>query len=223
VQHDIQAADAELLKRGEWFGSLPEALQSAILERSRVRRVARGDFLLREGEPGKGMYALLQGRTRHMRSVGEADEGLMHVGEAGLWFGEYPLLTGKLTVGSVIADTAVRLLFLPALEFERLVDQEPRHLRHFARLLGERFALLWRYVAEATGLSPEEWLRTRLLGLVQVKKLNDDSSEAATITMSQTELANMVGLSRQTLNLLLARLQSRGVIEVGYRKIRVLT
>ena len=123
----------------------------------------------------------------------------------------------------MIADTAVRVLFLPAPEFEHLVDQEPRHLRHFARLLAERFALLWRYVAEATGLSPEEWLRTRLLGLVQVRRLNDDSSEAATITMSQTELANMVGLSRQTLNLLLARLQSRGVIEVGYRKIRVLT
>jgi hypothetical protein len=41
--------------------------------------------------------------------------------------------------------------------------------------------------------------------------------------VSQTELPNMVGLSRQTLNLLLARLQSRGVIDEGCRKIRALT
>jgi CRP/FNR family transcriptional regulator, cyclic AMP receptor protein len=223
VRHDIPAADAERLKRGEWFGSLPEALQAAILARSRVPRFARGDFLLREGEPGKGKYALLQGRTRHMRSVGEADEVLMHVGEAGLWFGEYPLLTGNLTVGSVSADAAVRVLFLPAVEFERRVDRAPRHRRHFARLLGERLALLWRHVAEANGLAPEQWLRARRLGRLQMKRLHDGSSEAATITMSQTELANMIGMSRQTLNVLLARLQARGTVEVGYRTIRLLS
>ena len=43
-----------------------------------------------------------------------------------------------------------------------------------------------------------------------------------TITLSQSELANMVGLSRQTLSVLLGRLVKRAAIEVGYRSIRVL-
>jgi DNA-binding transcriptional regulator LsrR (DeoR family) len=40
--------------------------------------------------------------------------------------------------------------------------------------------------------------------------------------VSQAELANMVGLSRQTLNALLADLQARGLVEVGYRRVRLL-
>jgi DNA-binding Lrp family transcriptional regulator len=40
--------------------------------------------------------------------------------------------------------------------------------------------------------------------------------------VSQAELATMVGVSRQTLCMLLRRLEERGVIEVAYKKIRVL-
>ena len=40
--------------------------------------------------------------------------------------------------------------------------------------------------------------------------------------MTQAELATMVGVSRQTLSALLGRLEARGVIETGFRSIRVL-
>jgi CRP-like cAMP-binding protein len=40
--------------------------------------------------------------------------------------------------------------------------------------------------------------------------------------LSQVELASMVGLSRQRLSTLLGRLAAQGLIEVGFRRIRVL-
>ncbi len=211
-----------MLKTGRWFGGLPAALQELIVRRSIVRSYHRGEFLIREGEAGKGLFALLEGRTRHLRSVGDGDEVLLHVGEPGIWFGEYPILCGQPSVGSVVADTASRALVLPAGEFERIVTEEPRHLRPFVALLGERFAILWRYVAEARGLAPEDWLRSRLAGVAEMQRRGQPSQEPATVRLSQSELANMVGLSRQTLSVLLARLQERKLIEVGYRKIRVL-
>ena len=117
----------------------------------------------------------------------------------------------------------MRTLFLPKEEFDRIVDAEPRYYRAFNLLLCERFALSFRLLAEARGLPPEEWLRQRLAGVAEVQ--GRDTAVAAgptTLTMSQTELANMVGLSRQTLNVLLARLQARGLVEIGYRKVRLL-
>jgi CRP-like cAMP-binding protein len=215
-------AHIALLKRGQWFGSLPPALQELILQRSVVRSYGRGEFLIREGEPGRGMFALLQGRTRHVRWVGEGEEVLLHVGEPGVWFGEYPLLSSQPSVGSVIADSDSRALFLPAAEFERIVDADPRYLRPFAALLAERFAFLYRYLAQAHGLAPEEMLHTRLKGVIEMQRRDQPSSGPADVTLSQTALANMVGVSRQTLSGLLARLEARGLIEVGYRKIRVL-
>jgi CRP-like cAMP-binding protein len=86
----------------------------------------------------------------------------------------------------------------------------------------ERFALLFKYVAQARGLAPEEWLRERLAGIIHLQRMQRPVQDAATITISQSELANMVGLSRQTLSGLLASLQAREVIEVSYRTIRLL-
>lgn len=209
---------------GKWFGSLPEALQVAILDRSRERGFGPGEFIIREGEPGKGLFGLLEGRTRHTRSVGDADEVLMHIGEPGLWFGEYPLLSGQPAIGSIAADGAVRTLFLPKAAFDRIVEDEPRYYRAFNLLLCERFALSFRLLAEARGLPPEDWLHRRLAGVAEVQGRAAAAPAAqTTLAMSQTELANMVGVSRQTLNVLLSRLQARGLVEIGYRKIRLLS
>lgn len=218
----MDPAHVALLMQGQWFGGLPPALREQILQHSVVRCYGQGAFLVREGDPARGMFALLQGRTRHVRWVSDSEEVLLHIGEPGVWFGEYPLLSGQCSVGSIVADTDARALFLPAAAFERIVEAEPRYLRPFAVLLAERFAFLFRYLAQAHGLSPEEMLHKRLKGVVEMQRRDQPSSGPADVHLSQTALANMVGVSRQTLSSLLARLEARGVIEIGYRKIRVL-
>lgn len=120
-----------------------------------------------------------------------------------------------------MADTDSRLLFQPAAEFERIVEAEPRHLRPLAALQAERFGLLYRSIAQAYGLTLDELLYGRLKGAVELNRAGDPPSGLADVTLSQTALANMVGVSRQTLKGLLRRLEARGLIEVGYRKIRV--
>ncbi len=215
--------ELEQLCLSPWFSPLPEALKAQILQRSSVRSFRKGEFLIREGGPARGLYGLMHGRTRHVRSVSDGDEVLVHVGEPGIWFGEFPLLSGQPSVGSVIADAAVRALFLPAGEFQRIVEGEPRYYRDFNRLMWERYALLYRFMAEAQGLAPEAWLRSRLIGVAEVQRGERPLQGPVTITMSQSELANMIGMSRQTLNTLLARLQARGLLEVGYRMIRLLS
>jgi CRP-like cAMP-binding protein len=85
-----------------------------------------------------------------------------------------------------------------------------------------RYGLLYRYVAEASGLPPEEWLRVRLVDLAAVRRSETSMTGPVTLNISQTELASMVGVSRETLRTILRRLTARGAIEVGFRNIRVL-
>lgn len=217
-----QSLELARLEQSPWFGSLPEALKTRILQQAVVRAFRRGEFIIREGGPPRGLFGLMHGRTRHVRSLSDGDEVLMHVGEPGIWFGEFPLLSGLPSVGSVLADTAARALLLPAAAFQRIVDEEPRYYREFNRLLWERFALAFRLLAEAQGRDPEAWLHSRLIALAETQSGRALQQGTATITMSQEQLANMIGMSRQTLNMLLARLQARGVLEVGYRTIRLL-
>lgn len=182
-----------------------------------LRRFRTGQYLLREGDPPRGMFGIVQGRTRHVCAVGEDREVVMHVGGPGLWTGEYSLLSGARSVGSVIADAPTQALYLSAKDWQRIVDQEPRWLRHFAALVAERFATAYRAHADAQAMSRDEWVYARLQLVAQIER--EHGSPVPRIRLSQSHLASMLGVSRQTLNAALSRLQGRGLVRVGFRMI----
>jgi CRP-like cAMP-binding protein len=214
---------ANLLKSGHWFGGLPAALQDLIIERSVQKSYRKGDYIVREGNPPKAMHAVLSGRVRVTRKVGdEQEELLIQLGGPGFWFGDYAVFASANSIGSIVADSAVTTLALTVREFERIVQEEPGYFRAFADLLFERYADLFRYLGESRGLAPEDWLRTRLIDLAAVMRRDNPGVDAGVITLSQAELAAMMGVSRQTLSTLLGRLEARGIISVGFRSIRVL-
>jgi CRP/FNR family cyclic AMP-dependent transcriptional regulator len=213
------APEIEILRRGRWFASLPPALQECIAERAMPRRFRTGQYLVREGDPPRGLFGLVQGRTRHVCSVGEDREVLMHVGGPGLWTGEYPLLSGARSIGSVIADAPTLALHLSPKDWQRTVAEEPRWLQHFAALLAERFATAYRAYADAQALTRDEWVHARLRRLAEVE--HEHGAAVSRIRLSQVHLASMVGVSRQTLNAALSRLQQRGLLRVGFRHIEL--
>jgi CRP/FNR family transcriptional regulator, cyclic AMP receptor protein len=214
--------DVEFLRRGRWFGSLPAALQSIIVERAITRSYRKGAFIIDEGALPRGLFALLEGRVHVVRGIAESGQALVHVGEPGLWFGELGMLSGRPALASVVATANARTLLLPIADFQRIVADEPRYYPQFAALLFERFATVFRYASEARSVPAEDWLWTRLQDLAEIRRLDAQIQGPIDINVSQSELAAMVGVSRQTLCMLLGRLQGRGQIDVGYKRIRVL-
>lgn len=210
-----------LLREGAWFQQLPTALQGEFVRRAVVRSYRRGQVVSRAGSRLEGLYGLLEGRLRVVRPVGADDEDLIHVAEPGFWIGEYSLLTGDVAVVTTVATTAARVLLLPRRDFERLVDEEPRWFRPFAVLALTRYALLVRQLSDTRSLSPEDRLRTRLADLVQLRRAERFGVGAVVLRLSQQELARIVGVSRQTLNALLAELRDEGLIEIGFRSLRI--
>ena len=210
-----------LLREGTWFKALPEPLQLEFVRRSAVRSFRRGQWVTRAGSRLDGLYGLLEGRLWAVRPVGEDREDLIHVAEPGFWIGEYSLLTGEPAVVGTRASTAARLLVLPRSGFEAMVEAEPRWYRPLARLALERLALLARQLADTRSLPPEERLRTRLADLVELRRAERFAVGPVVLRLSQEELARIVGVSRQTLNPLLAELRDEGLVEIGFRSLRI--
>jgi CRP/FNR family transcriptional regulator, cyclic AMP receptor protein len=215
-----EAPEIKVLRAGRWFASLPHELQARIAQLAVLRQFRTGQYLLRTGDPPLGMFGLVRGRTRHVYPVGEDREVLLHVGGPGLWTGEYPLISGQRSINSVIADAPTAALFLSAADWHRIVDEEPGWMRHFAMLLADRFATAYRAYAEAQALSHDEWVHARLRLVAQVER--EHGAVAPQIRLSQSHLATMLGVSRQTLNAALTRLQRRGLLRVSFRMIELI-
>jgi len=208
---------------GTWFGSLPTALQDEILDRAVLRRHGRGAILSHENSPPQALCALLEGQLHFFGRIGngDGDHGLLHVGEPGLWYGEYAVLTDQPTILSVVAKSAVHVLELPKAQFDRIVEGHPLYYRHFARLALDRYAWLIKSCLELSELGPEQRLRRRLATMARLRVQERSRAVVPTLGVAQGELARMIGVSRQTLNALLQRLAGEGLVELGFRRICV--
>lgn len=222
MQEDENRQIRRLLSAGEWFGGLPPALQELIVSRSTVRKFGKGQVLSVEESVPRALFAVLEGHVHVVREIGTGDEGLLHVGEVGFWFGEFALLTGKPTVVTILAGSPVRALVLPKAQFDRILSEEPRYYRAFAALVFDRYAALVRAIAEIRELAPEARLRSRLVAMARLQDQDRRDAGPASFPLSQADLARMVGVSRQTLNSILGSLAQAGLIELGFRRIRVL-
>jgi len=212
----------ELLCKGRWYRSLPPELQQRILAASRIRDFAKGEVIALEGASPAGMSAVLSGEVKLVRQARQGDESLLFICEPGFWFGEYAVLTSEKTLVSAIAKTRARLLILPKREFDCIVEAEPRYYRHFAALGLKHAAAFLKAFTHASSLEPEARLRGQLALLSLLKSNEDEVDAPVELPYAQSELASIIGVSRQTINGLMQTLAAKGLIQTGFRRVRVL-
>jgi CRP-like cAMP-binding protein len=210
------------LATGAWFGSLPGKLQDAIIEQLVPRSFAKGAVIAAQGSQPKGMYVVLDGRVAWNRTTGAREKVLLYIAGPGAWFGQSALVRGTPMPFEVAAQSATHTLLLPRLAYEQLIREDSKSYRHFANQALERFELLIQLYAESLTLPAEELIAARLATLAQLRLAESGQrSGAVELTIAQADLAAMVGVSRQTLNAALKRLEADKLIEVGFRHLRI--
>lgn len=217
-QSEVEA----LLRQGAWFGNLPEALQQRILARSVLRVFSKGEALQLEQGRIVGLVAVLEGQVSVLRHAADEVPVLFYVAGPGYWFGELTVLAGVAPAVTVVAQTVVKVLVLTKAEFDRIVGDDLQVYRAFMQIVFERHQILMRFLAETVRLSPDSRLRLRLADLADVKRAEAvHGGLAVALTMTQSELAELIGLSRQKLNVRLRRLRDEGWVELRPRRIIV--
>lgn len=210
------------LSKGVWFGSLPGKLQDAIVDRMVPRSFAKGEVIAAQGVQPKGLYVVLDGRVAWRRTATARHKVLLYIAGPGAWFGQSALVRGTPMSYEVAAHSATHTLVLPRLAYERLIREESKYYRRFADKALERFELLIRLYAESLSLPAEDLIASRLATLAQLRSAESgQKSGAVELMIAQADLAAMIGVSRQTLNVTLKRLESDKLIEVGFRRLRI--
>ena len=112
----------------------------------RLRHKAPGEGVLREGDPGDSLYAVLEGKLSVVRPKKQETpyHGLFWETKAelgpGAWVGEASLLTGAPRRATVVATTATLLLEMDKAAFESSLKREPEVLGKLADLMARRAA-----------------------------------------------------------------------------------
>lgn len=135
---ELQAANRQLynfFRHYTPFRTLPVAALEAILAELEPLTVARGELVIRQGDPAGAMYVVQEGR---LRIFTEAEGTRRYVAylRPGDFFGEMSLFKGEVRSASVEAVSACRLLRLTRETFAKLLQKYPE----FKQRLEERIA-----------------------------------------------------------------------------------
>jgi CRP/FNR family cyclic AMP-dependent transcriptional regulator len=212
----VKLPDAQLrraaLMRAEMFQSLQPADIDAILERSVVRRVARGTTILRRGDQNGGMVILLSGRARVSVVSEDGKEATLAVLDSGEVLGELSLLDGQEVSADVTAQEDCRLMQIERAQFLDL-------LRRNSGLSLALMAVLSRRVRR-TNAALEDMALLDLpsrLGRLLARLAKDCGSPVRTgtrieVKLSQKDLSTLVGASREKVNRQLRQWEESGYL-----------
>jgi CRP/FNR family cyclic AMP-dependent transcriptional regulator len=209
-----QAHPADLLAGVEVFASLDHDLRARVAAAAVPRRFGRGQLVFVEGDPGDSLLVLRTGAVSVFRSAPSGDRALLNVLRAPDVLGEVAILDGADRSASAEALEDTTALSLSRSSFLDLVHSQPALLDAVLRSLGG----LVRRLTDQTA----DYVFLDLAGRVAktlVRLAGSATHEPVVIELSQTQLAEMVGGSRQSVNQALGAFAGRGWLHVEGRRV----
>ena len=212
----LQAGFAlEALGRCRLFAGLgPEALQT-IARTLRVRHFRRGEVLFHEGDPGDALFIVASGAVKVVVPSEEGEEAILATLKRGDFLGELALLDGAPRSASAIALEATDALTLPREQFRALADAEPAIRGALLEAMARELRRLTKHVAELHFLDLTGRLAARLVRLAEEHgERLPDGSVRLDAPLTQSDLAAMIGATRQSVNKLLGEFEEEGLLRL---------
>ncbi|MGE4127564.1 MAG: Crp/Fnr family transcriptional regulator [Hyphomicrobiaceae bacterium] len=196
-----------------WLASQPNTFLQWAAQIGRWKTFQKGQFLYHSGDPPDGIYGLASGSLQLTFPLVGEEPVVLHRAELGFWVGDLAELAGQQRMVTIMAASTSRILHLPSWSIKILLANSPEHWRSFYQLNAINMRLAITLLAEALSLT----LRARVC-----RRLLELSNEAHSASITQGELAKLLGVTRPTLRRCLTDLQAQGAIETHYRNVRVL-
>ena len=193
----------------------PEGL--SVLARAMVaRRFRRNEVIFHQGDLGDSLHVLASGAVKIVLPSSEGDEAIIATLTPGDFFGELALLDGAPHSATATAVESVETLSLARAPFQQLLDQD-RGLR-MALLSGLAAELrrLTGHVEELHFLDLAGRLAMRLVRLARERDPNAEGEVRLDWPFTQSDLAAMIGGTRQSVNMLLSQLVEDGLLVIEH-------
>jgi CRP-like cAMP-binding protein len=190
------------------FAGLDPAGRAGLAGASRMRRYARGQVLCSEGDPGDDLLVLEEGRIRVCRFSLSGQEIVLAEVDAPATFGELALIDGGPRAADVIAESNVRVRYLPRRVVLDLVSREPAMALALMKSLAAMVRATNERLSDLLALDVPGRLAKWLLA-----HTGDDGRLA--VDQSQETLARSIGTTRVSVNRSLGQFARRGLIELG--------
>ncbi len=203
------------LDRVDLFDGLSDEQAEVLRGRSRIRSFAPNTIVVNEGDDGSSLFVVQSGSLKVFLTDNIGREVTLSLLDPGDYFGELALLDDAPRSASVIALSRSEVLQIPRVAFLALIEAYPACMQIVVRNLVGRIRTLTESV-RALALVDVFGRISRLFDSLAVE---EDGVAIIDRRLTQQDLANMVGASREMVNRILRDMVSGGYVEIEPHRI----
>lgn len=214
--------DEQLLSRLPLFQGLNEQ-QFALLS-SRIQKISlrRGEVLFVEGDEGDRLYIITEGKIKLGHSSEDGRESLLAILGPGEMIGELTLFDPGKRSTTATAVSPASMLCLDHADLVQILDTNPEVAKHLLRALAQRLRRTNESLSDLVFSDVPGRVAKALLDLAERFGTTSEDGVHVPHDLTQEELAQLVGASRETVNKSLADFVSRGWIRLEGRAVTLL-
>jgi CRP/FNR family cyclic AMP-dependent transcriptional regulator len=166
----------------------------------RTRRYAKGEVIFHQGDVGTALYIIRKGEVAIRLSSPDGKEVILALLDRGDFFGELALLDGEPRSTDAVAREETDLLSIQREDFRVFLNARPKVALGLLANLSRLVRHVTQLVHDTTFLDARARLVRVLLELA--RNQGQQGSEGVVIPqkLTQTELANLCGLTRESTN-----------------------
>jgi CRP/FNR family transcriptional regulator, cyclic AMP receptor protein len=193
------------------------ALRASLVERN----VFKGTALFSEGEPGDHMFVIVEGKVKLGQTSADGRESLLAVLGPGEMFGELSLFDPGPRAATATALTDATVVALGHEQLPPLLTGRPEVAAALLQALARRLRRTNEAMADLVFSDVPGRVAKALTDLGD--KFGEQTADGLMVThdMTQEELAQLVGASRETVNKALADFAQRGWIQLESRQVLI--
>ena len=202
------------------FEGVAAADLELIMSASVTHHYKKGQIIFREGGIPTGIYQVKSGLIKKYKQTPKGGEQIFYICSAGELLGYHAVLSDEHYPDSAAVIDHADITFIPRDAFLTVVHRSNAFSNSLLKALGHEFSLYLNYINNLGTRTVRERVALNLLLLED--KFSTDSQNMTVISISRTDLANMVGTAKETLVRLLLDFTNAGLISKTDRSITIL-
>ena len=215
--------DAAVLRQAPLFSQLDDDAAEALASSMTESRLRRGQVLFHEGDSGDRLYVVLDGKVKICRAAADGRENVVAILGPGDLLGELAIFDAQPRGATATAVVDSALATLAEADFHGWLAEHPHVSYGLLRALAVRLRQTNEQMADLVFADVPGRIAKTLLGLAE--RFGEDAGDGTIRVahdLTQEELAQLVGASRETVNKALAEFAARGWLRVDGKAVVLL-
>jgi len=207
-----------MLERVVGFESLSEEQLRLLTERATVRSYAKGAIIVNEGDEGNSLFVIQSGSVKAFLSDENGKEVVLSTQGAGEYFGDLALFDDSPRSASVMALEPCKVMIITKSQLRDAINEDPEIGFSLLQGLAVRVRVLTENVCTLALLD----VFGRLVKTLYMLAVEKDGALVIDQRLTQQDLANRIGASREMVSRIMHDLTQGGYLGVKDKRISIL-